>query len=294
MKAPIGALVLPLAMAFAFAGDAIAASAWDDVRAVTQEEMVLAMRAEQRLGYALDASANAVRLQAGVFFALAAAAQAGDAQRRPLRVGHKEYFFAFLEVTGHTPESAPQFVSVAQRHGEDFLIDYRRENVIAGFGRGRPPKRALSVKAGWPLAPEAPSAYFYKDTGSDPHMEVTHEQVNGYRILDFGDAIVYDDMYGITGRPTSGVLGLLFSVVGNANAVQMRAAFARDGTTVSRSTARKVLSIAQTVTIFPDGKVVSGLPDNRADLEALEARLIALELDLVYAPQDRSPMPPRP
>lgn len=294
MKARSGALVLPLALAFASAGDAIAASTWDDVRAVTQEEVVLAMQAEQRLGYALDASANAVRLQAGVFFALAAAAQANDTRRRPLRVGHREYFFAFLQVTGHTPDSAPKFVSVAQRHGEDFLIDYRLEKVIAGVGRGRPPKRALNVKAGWPAAPGAPSAYFYKDTSSDPHMEVAHEQVNGYRILDFGNAIVYDDMYGITGRPTSGVLGLLFSIVGKADAVQMRAAFAPDGTTVSRSTARKLLSIAQTVTIFPDGKVFSGLPDNRPDLEELELRLIELELDFVYMPPDRSPVPPPP
>jgi len=70
MKARIGALVLSLAVAFAAAGDAMAASTWEDARAVTKEEVVLAMETQQRLRYALDAPANAVRLQAGVFFGL--------------------------------------------------------------------------------------------------------------------------------------------------------------------------------------------------------------------------------
>ena len=289
----VAALARSLAMALAaVAPGAIAASVWDNARDVTKEEVVLAMQAQQRLGYALDAPANAVRVQAGVFLALTAAAQA-DPSRRPLRVGHEEYFRAFLEVTGHTPSSAPKFVSVAHRHGEDFLIDHRLENVIAGVRGGPAPKRAMNVKAGWPPAAGSPSSYSYEDKSSDPHVEVMHEQLNGYRILDFGDAIVYDEMYGITGRVTSGVLGLIFRVLGNADGVQTRFTIGQDGIQVSRTTARKVLTVTETVTTFPDGRVVPGLPENRPDLEALEGRLIGLEFKVIYAPRDDSPMPPR-
>jgi len=288
MNACIGALVLSLAMALASA--AMAASTWDDARTVTKEEVVLAMQAQQRLGYTLDAPANAVRLQAGVFLALAGAAEAKDG--RPLRVGHKEYFLAFLQVTGHTPSSAPKFMSVAHRHGEDFLIDHRFENVIAGVRGGTTPKRAMNVKAGWPPAAGSPSSYSYEDKTSDPHVEVAHDQLNGYRILDFGDVIVYGEMYGITGRVTSGVLGLIFRVLGNADGVQTRFAIAQDGTQVSRTTARKVLTVTQTVTTFPDGTVLPGLPENRPDLEQLEARLTKLDFQVIYAPFDLSPVPP--
>jgi hypothetical protein len=292
MNACIGAAVLSLAMALAAGDRAMAASTWDDAREVTKEELVLAMQAQQRLGYALDAPANAARMQAGVFLALAAAAEASDS-RRALRVGHGDYFLAFLQVTGHTPASAPKFVSVAHQHGEDFLIDYRRESVIASI-QGASPKRAMNVKAGWPPAAGSPSSYSYEDKTSDPHVEVTHEQVNGYRILDFGDAVVYDDMHGIRGRVTSGVMGLIFKVLGNADGVQTRFAVAPDGTQVSRTTARKGLTVTQTVTTFPDGKVLPGLPDSRPDLEALEARLIELDFAAVYKPRDGLPMrPPR-
>jgi hypothetical protein len=295
MKARIGALVLSLAVAFAAAGDAMAASTWEDARAVTKEEVVLAMETQQRLRYALDAPANAVRLQAGVFFALAAAAEAADSSRRPLRVDHNEYFLAFLQVTGHTPASAPKFVSASHRHGEDFLIDYRQENVIPRGWRGTTPKRAMNVKAGWPPRAGSPSSYSYEDKSSDPHVEVTHDQVNGYRILDFGNAIVYDDMYGITGRVTSGILGLIFQFLGTADGVETRFAVSPDGTQVSRTTARKLVTNTQTVTTFADGKVwpSPGVPENRPDLKALEARLIELQFDRVYDPPDRSPVPPR-
>jgi len=292
MNAPILGLLAALGILLAASGGTAAAD-WDGARAVTKEEIVLALQSEQRLGYALDAPANSARLQAGVLLALAAAAQAADPERRALRVGHQEYFLAFLQVTGHTPESAPKFISVAHRHGEDFLIDYRLEHVVAGVRGGRAPKRALNVKAGWPAAAGAPAAYSYEDKTTDPHTEVAHAQLNGYRILDFGDAVIYDDMYGITGRVTSGVLGLVFKVLGKADGVQTRLAFAQDGTQIQSTTARKLLTATRSVTISPDGKVVPGVPGNRPDLEALEKRLVELNFDLIYPPRDTNPMPSR-
>jgi hypothetical protein len=291
MTANVGLVVLVI-LGLSATNPGKAASTWDDARLATKKEIVEAMQHQQRQGYALDAISNAVRLQLGVFLALTEAAQAADPQRRPLRVGHKEYFAAFLEVTGHTPGSAPKFATVPHQYGEDFLIDYRMQNVIARIERGKVPLRALNVKAGWPAAPGAPSRYSYEDTTSKPNLEVTHEQLNGYRILDFGNAIVYDDMRGITGRATSGVLGFIFKLLGKAQAVQTRFVVADDGMQVSRTTARKLFTITQTVTIFPDGTVLPGLPENRPDLERLEARLTELDFQFIYAPFDLSPVPP--
>lgn len=61
---------------------------------------------------------------------------------------------------------------------------------------------------------------------------------------------------------------------------------------VSRTTARKLFTITQTVTIFPDGTVLPGLPEDRPDLEQLEARLMELDFQVIYAPFDISPVPP--
>lgn len=294
MSVGVRRLVLSAAVALAAAAPGcMAASPWDDARAVTKDEIVKAMQEQKRQGYSLDAPSNAVRLQAGVFLEIVAAVQA-DGSRRPLRVGHEEYFQAFLQVAGHTPATAPKFVSVAHRHGEDFLIDHRAENVIADARGGPVPRRAMNVKAGWPPAAGSPSRYFYEDKTSDPHVEVAHERLNGYRILDFGGIIVYDDLYGITGRATSGLLGLIFRFIGNADGEQTRFAVSDvDRTQVSLTTVRKLLPVTQTVTIFPDGKIFTGVPENRPDLSALEARLIELDLQLVYTPRDQSPMPPR-
>jgi hypothetical protein len=124
-------------------------------------------------------------------------------------------------------------------------------------------------------------------------VEVTHQRINAYRILDFGDVIVYDDIHGITGKATSGVLGLVFKVLGKARAVQTRFTFSPDGLQISRTTAKKLLTLTQTVTIDPAGKVLKGLPDDRPDLKELENVLKRLDVDFEYEPMDLSPIPDR-
>ncbi len=270
-----------------------AGSSWEDLQPVPREQIVAAMQLERAQGYALDAISNSVRLQVGVFLKLAADAEARDPARRPLHVDHEDYYFAFLEASGVAAERIPAWVAVPRAFGEDYLIDYRMENVIARVERGTMPQRALNVKAGWPARPGAPDVYTYEDTSTSPTLEATHAQVNAYRILDYGDLIVYDDIRGVTGRATSGVLGAIFVVLGKARAVQTRFAIAPDGLQVSRTQARKLISVTQTVTIYPDGAVLKGLPDGRADLEALERRL-SEPLRIEYVPFELSPIPPAP
>lgn len=268
-----------------------AASPWEPTRSVSRAELVAALRIEQRKGYALDAIANAVRLQAGVFLALVEQAAATDPEQRVLRIGHQDYRDAYLDVTRLAAQDLPTFVRVAHAFREDYLVEYRSGRVLEGPAGADGPRRALNVKAGWPAGPDAPPRYSYEDRSTDPAVEVTHERTTAYRVLDYGTLIVYDDMRGVTGRATSGLLGSVFSVIGKAQAVQTRFAVAPDGTQVSRTTASKLLTLSQTVTILPEGKVITGVPADRPDLVAVDQLLRRHVVRVVYLPLDMSTVP---
>lgn len=264
---------------------------WEHARRIGSEEIVEAIKLQKALGYDLVSTANATRLQAGIFLHLARKAAETDPARRPLRIGHEEYFDAYLAVTGLEREAAPVFVRVPHEYGEDHLIDYKMENVIAQVEMGRSPDFALNITAGWPDAVGAPPKYSYEDHSQSPSIMVVHQQVNSYRILDFGEMIVYDDIRGITGRATSGVLGVIFSIIGEGQAVQTRWTYAKDGLQISRTKARKLIDISMTVTIYPDGTVLPGIPPNRPDIAELEKSLKG-ELEIVYQPLSLTPVPP--
>ena len=272
-------------------GAAQGASAWEPTRQVSRADLVAAMRAEQRKGYALDAIANAVRLQVGVFLALADQAAATDPEQRVLRIDHPDYRDAFVEVTGLAPQALPLFVTVPHAFHEDYLIEYRIARVVDAAAGASGLRRALNVKAGWPDAPDVPASYSYEDRSTDPAIEVTHQRVTAYRVLDYGTLVVYDDIRGVTGRAISGALGAVFNLIGKAEAVQTRFAVAADGTQVARTTARKLLTLSQTVTISLDGKVVKGVPADRSDLAAIDQLLRRHEVNVTYLPLDMSAVP---
>ena len=103
---------------------------------------------------------------------------------------------------------------------------------------------------------------------------MTNERVITYRLLDYGDFTVFHDVDGLRGRPTTGVLGVLFQVIGEGGVVESRMALAPDGLQVSRARARKLMiEVATTVTVHPDGRTEKDVPAGRADLAAVEARL---------------------
>jgi hypothetical protein len=266
-------------------------SPWDGARLVARQEVFAAMRNQAGKGYALTAISNSVRMQVGVFFELTDRASSVDPDRHPLRVSHQDYFDAFLAAAEIRAEEAPSFVTVPHEFQEDYLLDYRVENVVRPSDSTTGIRRALNVKAGWPDGTGVSQSYSYDDSSTEPPVEVTHERINAYRILDLGDFVVYDDIRGITGKATSGVLGLVFKVLGKARAVQTRFTIASDGAQISRTKATKWFTVTQTVTIWRDGKVLKGLPDDRPDLKELENELKRLEIDYDYVPMDLGPMP---
>ena len=243
------------------------------VRVVPREQILEAMKASQ--GFDPTATTNGARFQAEVLLRLARQARARDAEGPPLFFGHAEWFEAFLERTGLTAEKAPAFVRLAYDHGQDTELEYRPGRVVEA-GEGPPPELALSVRLFWPDRPGAPKQYSYEDVLSSPHLKVTNERVITYRLLDFGDMIVYDEIDGLRGRPTTGVLAFLFRLIGEGHLKESRMAISPDGLQVSRARAEKgFLGVTQTVTVHPDGRIEKDVPEGRPDLQALEARLKA-------------------
>jgi len=248
------------------------AAAEEGPRAVSRQEILEAMGHSQ--GYALTATSNGPRLQAEVLLHLIRRAEATDPQRRPLFLGHREWYAAFLERTGLPSNGAPLYVRKAWEIGQDLVLDYRRERVIDERVKGPRPRTVANVEIFWADVPGKPKQFSYDDLRSDPTLRVTQRRRIRYRLVDYGDRLWYAEVSGLHGRPTSGALGLLFKILGEARVVETRSALSADGLNVVHGRGRKLgLTRVGTATVWPDGHARKGVPRNRPDLRALVQRL---------------------
>jgi hypothetical protein len=236
---------------------------------VPRERILQAMREVK--SYSLTATANGPRLEADVVLSIVHEAAATDPERRPLFFGHQEWYDAFLARTGLTPAEAPLYVRLAYGIGQDMIVDYRREDVIEAVLEGPDPRVAANV---WIFWKGGPNEFSYEDTVSRPNLRVTQKRLITYRLLEYADFIWYAEVSGLYGRPTSGALGVLFSVIGQARVQETRSVFLPDGFQVVRGRASKWwMHRTATVTVWPDGHAQQGIPPGRPDLAAVEARL---------------------
>jgi hypothetical protein len=273
MAAIVRAVVLSFLGGLLLAGVAHSeAPPTESPRSVPRAAILKAMRLSG--GYDLCATANGPRLQADVLRKLIREAGTSDPGRRPLLVGGRQWFEAFLDRTGLAPAEAPLYVRKAYEVGQDVVVDYRRERVIEEVVRGPAPLLAANVVISWPDGPGVPRSYSYDDRRASPHLRVTQERTIRYRLVDYGDRLWYADVSGLHGRPTSGPLGVLFDVIGEARVLESRSAFAADGVQVVRGRAEKFFLVrTATATVWPDGHAEQGTPRGRPDLRALESRL---------------------
>jgi len=250
-------------------------------RRVSHEELVTAMKGSQ--GYDMTATTNGPRFQAEVLMRLARKARVEHPEGPELLIGHAEWYTAFLERAGLPKEKAPIFVRLSYEHGQDLQIDYRADRVMEGTG-GPAPEFAASVRMWWPDRPGAPSSYSYADLFSTPQLKVTNQRVIVYRLLEISGMVVYGQIEGLRGRPTSGLLGALFQLIGEGDLKESRMLIAPDGMQVSRTRAEKwSFGVTQTVTVHPDGHAEKDTPPTRPDLAALATRLEA-PLKVRYRP----------
>jgi hypothetical protein len=238
---------------------------------VPYADVLEAIRASS--GYNRLATTNGARLQSEALLRLARRAQERSADGPPLLVRHDDWFHALLEVTGISAEQAPIYAVLPFRHGQDIVADYGASHVVREVTAGVAPRLALNIAISWPEGPGAAREYSYEDTLSSPRLKVTNHRLIRYRLLEFEDQTVFDELEGLTGRPTSGALGLLFQIIGEGRVVEFRMAVAPSGEQISRGRAKKsFIEVATTVTVYPDGRSEKGVPADPA-LRALEERL---------------------
>lgn len=246
---------------------------------VTPEQLRNAMR--RHGDYDVKATMNAARFGAEVVLELAREAQSQHPDAGPLVIRQDDWFDAYLEVAGITADDAPIGAKMAFQHQQDMQIEYRRNRVLATTPDSTAPPTALAIQAWWR---DGPDTYGYKDSLSIPPLKVSFERVITYRLLDFGDMIVYDSMTGMAGKPTTGAWGVLFSIIGLAQILQSRLAVSDDGLQLLRVSGKKWgFPKSSTVTIQRDGRGASGAPKKRPDLKPIETRLQA-PLQIHYAP----------
>jgi hypothetical protein len=241
-------------------------------RVIHREEILAAMRAS--VGFDPSATTNGARFQAEVLLRLAREAAATDGSGRPLFLSHADWFSAYLERTGLTAEKAPAFVWLGNEYGQDLELEYGIERVVLRVLQGPTPTFALNVRIGWPAKVGKPDEYSYEDLLATPKLRVTNRRSISYRLLDYGDVIVFDQVQGLLGRPTSGLLGVLFKVIGEGHVTESRMLVSPDGLQIARARAAKgIFTVQSTVTVYPDGRTEKDLPMGRPDLLALESRL---------------------
>jgi hypothetical protein len=256
-------------------------------RVVPTARLLEAMRDVR--GYALTATANGPRLQADVVLALVHEAEARDPDRRPLFIGHREWYEAFLARTGLTPSRAPVYVRRPYEVGQDVVVDYRREVVVEAVRRGPEPRAVANVRIAWDGGGGRPERYSYDDVLSVPRLRVTQKRLVRYRLVDYADRLWFAEVSGLHGRPTSGALGVLFDLIGEARVEESRSAFSPDGVQVVRGRASKWgFERTESLIVWPDGRAEKGIPPGRPDLRALEARLLE-PLEIRFRP-----LPPLP
>lgn len=280
-------LLIAISLPVLLLGASVAASPSESARAVTRQEILDAMRHSQ--GYDLTATTNGARLQSEVLRRIAREAAERDPARRPLFFGHEEWFAAYLERTGLTAERAPLFMQLSSRHRQDIQVDYRAERVIERAPPEVRPDRALNVCIWWAEGEGVPDDYSYEDTLSQPNLKVTNERVITYRLLELPDMVVFDDIHGLLGRPTTGILAVLFKLIGEAHIKESRMALSSDGLQVSRGRGKKaMLEAVATVTVYPNGRTEKDLPAGRSDLVRIEERL-KRPLDVRYRSMECPP-----
>ena len=249
-----------------------AGASYPGYQVVGRREVLEAMRGVG--DYDPTATTNGARFQWEVIFNLARMAWERDPDGAPLFINSEDWFRAFMEATGRTEDDMPLYARLTYEHEQHMDVEYRMDRVIRSVIEGPAPQFAVNVRIWWAPRPGTPDRYTYLDTLSSPQLKVTNYRLMSYRLLDFGDWYACDRITGVRGRPTTGLLGFIFRIIGNARLTKSRMAISDDGLQIVSGTSKKgFMSKTTTATIYPDGEMIKDLPDGRADLMELKKRI---------------------
>jgi hypothetical protein len=252
-------------------------------RRVTRDELLFAMA--QHGDYDILATTNRGRFSSELILRLARAAAEADPEGGPLYIEPEDWFAAYIETAGVSAEEAPLPSRLGFQNRQRVMIEYRRRHVIDTVEQGPEPILALNVRAWWEEHENGASKFSFTDTTATPRLKVTSRRHITYRLLEFDGMTVIDKIEGVSGRPVSGLLGALFSIIGEGGVKHSRMAISDDGVQVTRARSKKIFSITVTASVTPDGHASKGLPPDRPDLQAIEERLKS-PLEIQYVPYE--------
>ncbi len=245
----------------------------DSITNIPTAEILDAMRFQS--GYNVTATTNVARFQANVLFHLVQKKIKNNSLQSILFLGYKEWFNAYLEYTGLSKSEAPIFAKLAFENKQNQVIDFKKNHVIDKIIKGKIPNIAMNVIVGWSKPLNTSLKFSFIDTLSIPKLQATNKRIISYRLLKFDDMIVYDKINGLTGQPISGLLGLLFKIIGEGEVVQSRITITTDNLQICYAKVKKGLfHLNSILTLFPDGTTYKNLPKNRMDLEIYEKSLM--------------------
>lgn len=256
-------------------------------RRVSRDELRLAMA--QHGDYDILATTNRGRFSSELILRLGSEAWEQNPEGGPLYIEPEDWFYAFIETAGVSENEAPLSSRLGFENRQRVMIEYRRHRVLDEVEEGPEPTLALNIRAWWEEDENPASSFSFTDTTATPKLKVTSRREITYRLLEFDDMIVVDKIDGVSGRPVSGTLGTVFSIIGEGGVKHSRTAISDDGVQVTRTRSKKIISISVTASVEPDGRLRQGLPPDRPDLQIIEERLKS-PLKMEYVPYEWEPV----
>lgn len=238
---------------------------------VSREEIHQAMSGHG--AYSLTSTTTSMRFGAEAILALVRRRLRESPGSTQFLIVQSDWFAAHRETAGVTYAEMSAAARAGMEHHQDALIDYGPQ-VVDRVLEGPVPIMSLDVTIFWPYSAGAPSEFSYKDTLSVPRVEVYDNRVIRFKLLQYDDMLVFDQITGISVRPM-GFLSAVFAVLGKPDLKQSRIAASPDHWQVMRGQVKVFAGISKTgtATIEPGGRGHEGVPSDRADLAALEERL---------------------
>ena len=267
--AVVGAMLL--AQARGAHGPDLATPACPKPYHVSREEILQAMSAHG--AYNLTTTTTSARFGAEALLAIARRRQRASPDNTRFLISQDDWFVAHRETAGVAYAEMSEAARAGFEHHQDALVDYGPQ-VVAQVVEGPVPVMSLDVTIFWPDSDGSPSQFSYKDTLSVPRVDVYNDRVIRFKLLEYDDMLVFDQVRGVSVRP-KGFLSAVFAVLGKPDLKQTRIAVSTDQWQVMQGRVNVFPGISKTgsVTIEPDGRGHEHVPPDRADLRALEERL---------------------
>jgi hypothetical protein len=274
-------VALLLAQALSTNLPTLTAQACSEPDRVSRAEILQAMSAHG--AYSITSTTTSMRFGAETLLAIVRRRQRENPGSTQFLIHQSDWFAAHLETAGVTYDEMSAAARAGFEHHQDALVEYGPQ-VVDQVLEGPVPTMALDVTIFWPDSAGAPSNFNYRDTLSVPRMDVYDDRVIRFKLLEYEDMLVFDQVTGISVRPL-GFLSAVFTLLGKPDVKQTRIAVSADQWQVVRGRVKVFPGISKTgtATIEPDGRGHESIPRDRADLRALKERM-SRPLELRYGP----------